>query len=316
MNYWIGDLPTAAIAGSSHLILSFIESSTSSIPQDGDNAWLKYAVGEFANLDEDKRKAFLSMMRVEGTKVMASVGGAAASHTIYKKYDPTAFGVRAAKYIVDLGLDGLDIDLEGWGNDPDGTAFLKSMTAGAFNYFSHVSNGKKYVITHAPEMPDFWKGLTYAELMTDREAFDMIDFLNVQFYNQLQFPSSDYVFVKDIYDPAVHSPSSLGTIAKDISQRSNGKISQDEATAKLLLGFPCKDGSFPVGSKNLNQCGAAQFNLVKYGVDTLHYPLAGVFEWTQSEMTGSEIADWNTNMRQVIEPSARNTQSSNEALLV
>merc|ERR1712151_214987 len=116
-------------------------------------------------------------------------------------YNPSLFGARAAKYAADLGLDGLDIDLEGFGNEPGGGAFLKAMTKGAFDYFAQLSDGKKYTLTHAPQMPYFWHGQLYMELMADREYFDMIDFLNVQFYNQIPFPSDDYIYNKDIYDP-------------------------------------------------------------------------------------------------------------------
>merc|ERR1711957_349654 len=124
-------------------------------------------------------------------------------HTIYSKYDPAAFGARAAKYIIDMGLDGLDVDLEGWGNDPNGADFLKAITKAAFETFQAAPGGKKYVISHAPEMPDFWHGTLYTAVMADREIFDMIDFVNVQMYNQLMFQNADQVFTKDIYDPAI-----------------------------------------------------------------------------------------------------------------
>jgi hypothetical protein len=296
VNYWIGDLPTSPLGGT-HLVLSFLESATPTIPKDGDNSWVKYALAQFANLDEEKKTAWLSMMRESGTKVMASVGGALAAHDIYKTYDPTAFGARAAKYVVDLGLDGLDIDLEGWGNDAEGYAFLKSMTAGAFNHFAKSGRGKHYVLTHAPEVPDFWGGNLYMALMADRDAFDMIDFLNVQFYNQIPYPTKDHVFTKGIYSPLSKAPTSLAGICKAISEASKGKVSQDEASAKLHLGFPCKDGSFPVAGEDLNQCGSPQFALVKYGVSTLHYPLPGVFEWSARGLPSSAIVAWNSGMR-------------------
>lgn len=299
MNYLIGPLPKAPVGGT-HLILSFLEPSTASIPKDGDNAWIKYAVAEFAGLTEEQQASFLSMMRKGGTKVLASVGGAAASHGIYSKYDPVKFGARAAKYAADLGLDGIDIDLEGWGNDPKGFSFLKAATKGAYDYFSALGGNKHYVITHAPEMPDFWHEGLYMKLMADRESFDMIDFLNVQFYNQVPFPSSDHVFVKDIYSVAEDAPTCLTSITQAISKQSSGKVSVEEAEAKLLLGFPCKDGSFPVGGANLNQCGKPQFDLVKYGVQTLHFPLAGVFEWSQDKLPEAAISNWNAKMREAM----------------
>lgn len=307
VNYIIEGLPNASIGGT-HLILSFLEPSTASIPGDHDDAWVKYAVAEYANLPAAARGALLSSLHKGGTLVLASVGGAAAVHSIYSKYDPLSFGRRAAKYVVDLGLDGLDIDLEGWGNDPNGYAFLKAATKGAFDYFKQLGDNKHYTITHAPEMPDFWHGTLYAALMSDKDAFDMIDFCNVQFYNQLEFPDADHVFTKDIYAPAIHAPTALATIAQSIANASKGTVSLQEVQAKLLLGFPCRDGSFPVGGSNLNLCGQPQFDLVKHGVSDLGYPLAGVFEWTASAQAWkdrhldwvSSLVEWNAKMRQAI----------------
>lgn len=299
VNYLIGDLPAVPLGGSTHVILSFLEPSTLEIPGDGDGAWIQYTVELLAGLSVQDREAALSTLRSSGAKVMASLGGAAASHTIYSKYDPVAFGVRAAKYIVELGLDGLDIDLEGWGNDVQGYSFLKAVTKGAFDYFKGLG-GERYVISHAPEMPDFWHGTLYAALLADREAFDMIDFVSVQMYNQLQFPSADHVFVKDMYDPAVGAPTSLQSIAQSISDASGGAISVSELHAKMLLGFPCKDGSFPVGSDNLNQCDQAQSDLVHHGVHDLGYPLGGVMEWTQIDLTASDISAWNKQMHEAM----------------
>jgi len=279
-------------------VLSFLEASTAAIPSEGDNSWLKYTLEELVNMSDGDRKKRLDTLRSGGARIMASLGGAAASHTIYSKYDPVAFGTRAAKYIIDLGLDGLDIDLEGWGNDPNGAAFLKSVTAAAFEAFQ-AAGDKTYVLSHAPEMPDFWHGTLYTAVMADRKTFDMIDFVNVQMYNQLQFPSADHVFTKDIYDPSVGAPTSMASVAAGIEAASGGSVTKSEAEAKMLLGFPCQDGSFPVGAANLNMCGQPQFELVQHGV-SLGYPLAGVFEWSASELTEAEIQTWNTGMRKAM----------------
>jgi len=80
----------------------------------------------------------------------------AALHSVYMHYDVTLFGSCAAKYAADLGLDGFDIDLEGWGNDPTGSAFLKAATKEDFDHFAQLGDGKRHILTHAPEMPYFW----------------------------------------------------------------------------------------------------------------------------------------------------------------
>lgn len=296
VNYVLGRLPARPLGGT-HLILSFLEPTTAGIPAAGDNAWVKHSIAELAGLAAAERTAYLERFHSSGTKVMASVGGALVTPNLYKQYDAGVLGARAAQYVADLGLDGLDIDLEHWGNDPGGAAFLRALTRGAHGYFAGLPGGKRYVLTHAPEMPDFWNGVLYMELMADREYFDMIDFVNVQMYNQIQFPSRDYVFIKDVYDPRVNAPTCLGSIAVGVSNASSGRISLAEARAKLLLGFPCKDGSFPVGSANLNMCGAPQSQLVTYGVETLGFPLAGVFEWSAEALPDADIESWNLRMR-------------------
>lgn len=299
VNYVLGRLPAKPLGGT-HLILSFMEPTTPDIPAAGDNAWIKHSIAELAGLAPAERAAYLERFHSSGTKVMASVGGALVTHDLYKKYDAGRLGARAAQYVADLGLDGLDIDLEHWGNDPDGAAFLRALTKGAHAYFAGLPGGKHYVLTHAPEMPDFWHGVLYMELMADREYFDMIDFVNVQMYNQIQFPSQDHVFNKDVYDPRVNAPTCLRSIAVGMSNASSGNISLAEAEAKLLLGFPCKDGSFPVGSANLNMCGASQSQLVTYGMETLGFPLAGVFEWSAELLPDADIESWNTRMRSAL----------------
>ncbi len=48
--------------------------------------------------------------------MMVALGAAAASHSIYSLYIPCDFGVLAASYVLELGLDGLDVNLEGRGS--------------------------------------------------------------------------------------------------------------------------------------------------------------------------------------------------------
>ena len=300
VNYLVQGLPAGPL-NSTHLILSFIEPSTPTIPGPGDNAWVKYSAAEWMNLTAPARSALLAALHAGGTQLMASLGGSAASHGIYTKYDPGALGARAAAYVVELGLDGIDIDLEGWGNDPNAFTFLKAVTAGARAYFNSSGDGRAYIISHAPEMPDYWHGVDgrghlYSALMADSVAFSQIDFFNVQFYNQIPYPSTAYLFTENVYDPSVDAPSCLRSIAVEVANMTGGRLSWAQVNNKLLLGFPCKDGSLPVGSANLNQCDGAQFAAVEFGVKA-GYPLRGVFEWTAASMAPGDLAAWNKGMR-------------------
>ena len=216
--------------------------------------------------------------------------------------------------MLSLGLDGLDVDLEGWGSDPNGRAYLTNLTLAARAEFEkrgpppspllqHRSEAvprapPRMLISHAPEVPDFWRGNPYERLLADPAVLDAIDFLNLQFYNQIPFPDQEHIFTKDVYPPAAGAPSCLASIVAATVAASAGAVTATAVNQKLLLGFPCKDGSFPVGGANLNQCGAAQAQLVRTGVHALGYPLRGVFEWSASPPTlvPADLIQWNDAM--------------------
>lgn len=118
-------------------------------------------------------------------------------------------------------------------------------------------------------MPDFWRGCSYEKFLADPKVLAAVDFVNIQMYNQVPFPDAAHVFTKDIYDPASKAPTSFASIVAAAVAASAGAVTAGDVNAKLLLGFPCKDGSFPVGKDNLNQCGQAQADLVHTGVSEL-----------------------------------------------
>jgi len=132
--------------------------------------------------------------------------------------------------------------------------------------------------------------------MADRKSFDMIDFVNVQFYNQISFPSADYVFVKDVYNPRMSALTCLAVIARNISNASAGAVSVAETQSTLLLGFPCKNGSFSVGDANLNKCAYPQFKLVNHRANSLNFFFAAVFEQSADFILDDELSSWNTQM--------------------
>ena len=78
------------LGGSTHVILSFLEPSTPTIPGPTDQAWVKYAAAEFAGLAPSARAAFKASLAQQSVKLMASLGGAAATHGVYSKYEPAA----------------------------------------------------------------------------------------------------------------------------------------------------------------------------------------------------------------------------------
>jgi hypothetical protein len=116
-----------------------------------------YGSAQWAQLGALKRyemRAYVGM----SVALMASLGGSQAqssSSGVWYQYDPTSLGQRAAEYVMDAELDGLDIDLEGFPNDGSGTPWLKELTGAVHATFAKASEAqgrKKYLISHAPQV--------------------------------------------------------------------------------------------------------------------------------------------------------------------
>jgi hypothetical protein len=152
-------------------------------------------------------------------------------------------------------------------------------------------------------MPDFYAKGTYLQLAADPASLAQIDFFNIQFYNQNQFHSIASLFTVDDLNPGWPGDSnSMAGIVKNIVEFSNTTfggstaVTEPQVNEKMNMGFPCKDGSLPVGATDLNQCGKAQFDAVQQGVHVLKYPLAGVFEWSAGFLKPDDLHAWNSGM--------------------
>ena len=334
--------------GATHVILSFLEPFTKELPGPDENTWVQGAVAEYAELSSREKDDLRRQLGTKNkpAKLMASLGGANAKHDDFhwQFFDPEAFGRRAAEYVIDLGLDGLDIDLEGWstwvgvgvkearedhhdalwhwrhndvafqfrtashavqssnngsrskGNniglresnwvvDDNGPDFVKRLTMAVRERFhkAHKEGEPPYILSHAPQLPDFHKGRTYEHLLADQEFFDAIDFINVQFYNQFVFDSNAQIFTEDIYPPEAGGPTCLASLVNatvKTSERRGSRRTPEEVASKLVLGFPCLGGSFQIADYNHNECDAEKAaEVLATGVE-LGYPLRGVFEWS------------------------------------
>ena len=99
--------------------------------------------------------------------------------------DPVDCGLKLAKFVKDNLFDGVDIDWE------DTPAFQRGDSSGE-NWLITLTKTLRAnlpadaIITHAPQGPYFSKGLypKDAYLTVDKAIGNMIDFYNVQFYNQ------------------------------------------------------------------------------------------------------------------------------------
>jgi chitinase len=119
---------------------------------------------------------------------------------------PTSSGADATKtandlgdWVIKMGLDGADVDYEDMAamNKQDGSAekwlvdFTKALRA--------KLPSPKYIITHAPVAPWFSpdKYKTGAYLTVDKQVGSMIDWYNLQFYNQ---GASEYTDCAGLFD--------------------------------------------------------------------------------------------------------------------
>ena len=303
--------------GSTHVILAFIEPLTDAIPGPGDDAWLQDAVLEWQQASEEERN---EMRQTFGTadrpaKLMASIGGSRARHdkSTWPDWDPVEMGNRAAQYVLDLGLDGIDIDLEGWSKwrnapevakqkwviDERGPGFMKKLTMAIREKFDAASPKERLLISHAPQLPDFHKDKTYQFLLSDRKFWNAVDFVNVQFYNQFLFPSNEHIYNIDIYPPLSESPTCFSSLINMTMKSAGGWLTYKDAAAKLLLGFPCIGGSMMIDDYNHQQCDAVKAaEVVTTGVK-LGYPLRGVFEWSARppSVMPELLTTWNKEIR-------------------
>lgn len=120
-----------------------------------------------------------------GVKLLVSAFGSTQTPTS-AGYDPVDCGNKLAKFVIDNQFDGVDIDWE------DTPSFQKGDKSGE-NWLITLTKTLRAnlpadaIITHAPQGPYFSGKALYPQggyLTVHQEVGSMIDFYNVQFYNQ------------------------------------------------------------------------------------------------------------------------------------
>ena len=150
-----------------HLLLSFW---TRSAPVDVALAWSN---GTFAADAIDRFHA-------AGIKVLVSAGGATEEPITADPNGGTAYGRAVAEFAKTYRLDGVDFDIEDTAALQRGTAtqWLADATRAVKDVLPDA------VISHAPQAPYFMATYASNYLQVDKEVGDLIDFYNIQFYNQ------------------------------------------------------------------------------------------------------------------------------------
>ncbi|KAF8659839.1 hypothetical protein AX16_001724, partial [Volvariella volvacea WC 439] len=140
---------------------------------------------EWTALTAAERSTIKSQYAAAGIKLMVSAFGATDVPTTTGQ-DPVALANRFASFVKQYSLDGIDIDYEDFiafdARDGRAETWLINFT----RQLRSQLPAPDFIITHAPVAPWFsptgWGGGGY--LRVHREVGSLIDWYNVQFYNQ------------------------------------------------------------------------------------------------------------------------------------
>jgi hypothetical protein len=183
------------------------------------------AAGAWGALPPAARAATLAYAHSKGAVVLASAGGA--TDEPYASTPGAAYGQRAAAWAVSAGLDGLDLDLEGFA---PGFAYPPLTTAQTVAWLVDASKAARAVLCpwrllmHAPQAPYFgapgsptsWAGPTggYTAVWGGTGP-GVVDWFGVQAYNQGPgcYTSAAGLFTRSGADCPGCPGTSLGEIA-------------------------------------------------------------------------------------------------------
>ncbi|KIK54156.1 glycoside hydrolase family 18 protein [Collybiopsis luxurians FD-317 M1] len=164
----------SAVAGFNVVAMSFMLSTG---PADMALTWQQLPAAQRQTIKASYEKA--------GIKLVVSAFGSTELPTTSGK-DPKALASTMAQWVKDNDVDGIDVDYEDLqamsANDGKAEQWLVDFTTALR---AELPQGQ-YILTHAPLAPWFSK-TTYksgAYLTVDKQVGSMIDWYNVQFYNQ------------------------------------------------------------------------------------------------------------------------------------
>jgi chitinase len=178
------------------------------------------------NTTQQIQKTLKDKFAAAGVKLLVSAFGSTQTPTS-AGYDPVDCATKIAAFVTLNQYDGVDIDWE------DTPSFSKGDSTGENWLITLTQNLRRLlpnsIITHAPQAPYFSGKAVYpkgAYITVDQTVGDLIDFYNVQFYNQ----------GKGIYD----TPQGLFNVSGDWCPGSsiNEIIAAGVPASKIVLGKP------------------------------------------------------------------------------
>ncbi|KAG2042641.1 glycoside hydrolase family 18 protein [Suillus americanus] len=139
---------------------------------------------EWILIDNATRASYLTSYHDAGISLIVTAFGSTDAPTT-EGYDPTTVANDLAAFVLEYGLDGVDIDYEDFNamNAENGSAetWLTTFTTALR---AKLPQGQ-YILTHAPVAPWFSTSYTSGAYLTVNENVgSLIDWYNVQFYNQ------------------------------------------------------------------------------------------------------------------------------------
>lgn len=140
----------------------------------------------WAELTDDQRTANKQPYTDAGVKVVVSAFGSTDTPTS-SGVDPTTTANNLAAWVKEYGLDGVDIDYEDLQAFDKGDGSAEQWLTTFITVLRAALPSPTYIITLAPLAPWFEPGTKWGGggmLLVDKNVGSMIDWYNVQFYNQ------------------------------------------------------------------------------------------------------------------------------------
>jgi chitinase len=140
---------------------------------------------EWEELTASQRSSILSEYEAAGISLIVSLFGSTETPTS-SGYDPIDTANTMAAWVIEYGLQGVDVDYEDFAAFDAGTGAAEQWLGNFTTQLRTQLPQGQYILTHAPVAPwftpNYWGGGGY--LWVDSVVGSLIDWYNVQFYNQ------------------------------------------------------------------------------------------------------------------------------------